>query len=78
MPKFDRHRIVFGLYLIVLIAATVLIAGHFKLPAWPAFMAMIFFFVEKADIAHGRRRVTGCRFFLQNPAQGGRTPGPTH
>lgn len=46
MPKFNPHRIVFGLYLLVLIAAAVLVSGHFKLPAWPAFMAMIFFFVE--------------------------------
>jgi hypothetical protein len=49
MPKFDRHRLVFGLYLLVLIAAAVLITGHFKLPAWPAFMAMVFFFVEEMD-----------------------------
>jgi hypothetical protein len=46
MPKFDRHRLVFGLYLLVLIAAAVLVTGRFKLPAWPAFMAMVFFFVE--------------------------------
>ena len=49
MPKFDRHRLVFGLYLLVLIAAAVLITGHFNLPAWPAFMAMVFFFVEDMD-----------------------------
>ena len=46
MPKFDRQRLVFGLYLLVLIAAAVLVSGHYRLPAWPAFMAMIFFFVE--------------------------------
>jgi len=50
MPKFDRHRLIFGLYLLVLIAAAVLITGHFKLPAWPAFMAMVFFFVEDMDV----------------------------
>jgi hypothetical protein len=49
MPKFDRQRLLFGLYLLVLIAAAVLITGHFKLPAWPAFMAMVFFFVEDMD-----------------------------
>src|SRR5512141_2660554 len=49
MPKFDRQRLVFGLYLLVLIAAAVLMTGHFKLPAWPAFMAMVFFFVEDMD-----------------------------
>jgi hypothetical protein len=46
MPKFDRHRLVFGVYLLVLIAVAVVVTGHFKLPAWPAFMAMVFFFVE--------------------------------
>lgn len=50
MPAFNRQRLVFGLYLLVLIAAAELIAGHFKLPAWPAFMAMIFFFVEHMDV----------------------------
>ena len=50
MPKFNRQRLVFGLYLLVLIAVAELVAGHFKLPAWPAFMAMIFFFVEHMDV----------------------------
>jgi hypothetical protein len=50
MPAFNRQRLVFGLYLLVLIAAAELIAGHFKWPAWPAFMAMIFFFVEHMDV----------------------------
>jgi hypothetical protein len=50
MPKLDRHRLIFGLYLLVLIAAAVLITGHFKLPAWPAFMAMVFFFVEDMNV----------------------------
>jgi len=50
MPKFDRQRLVFGLYLLALIAAAVLITGHLKLPAWPAFMAMVFFFVENMDV----------------------------
>ncbi len=49
MPKFNRQRLVFGLYLLVLIAIAELVADHFGLPAWPAFMAMIFFFVEHMD-----------------------------
>ncbi len=49
MATFNRQRLVFGLYLLVLIAIAELVAGHFKLPAWPAFMAMIFFFVEHMD-----------------------------
>ena len=50
MAAFNGQRLVFGLYLLVLIAAAELIAGHFKWPAWPAFMAMIFFFVEHMDV----------------------------
>ena len=29
MPKFDRHRLIFDLYLLVPIAAAVLFSGHF-------------------------------------------------
>lgn len=46
---FDKQRLVFGLYLLVLIAAFEMAAGHLHLPAWPAFLAMIFFFVEHMD-----------------------------
>jgi hypothetical protein len=49
MPGFNRQRLIFGLYLLVLIAAAELVADHFGLPAWPAFMAMIFFFAEHMD-----------------------------
>lgn len=49
MATFNRQRLVFGLYLLVLIAVAELIAGRFEFPAWPAFMAMIFFFVEHMD-----------------------------
>jgi len=49
MLTFNRQRLVFGLYLLVLIAVAELILDHFHLPGWPAFMAMIFFFVEHMD-----------------------------
>jgi hypothetical protein len=49
MAKMDRQRLVFGLYLLVLIAAFEIATGHLHLPAWPAFLAMIFFFVEHMD-----------------------------
>jgi hypothetical protein len=62
MPKFNRQRIVFGLYLLVLIAAAVLISGHFDLPAWPAFMAMIFFFVEEMNPAKVGKILVGSVF----------------
>jgi hypothetical protein len=62
MPKFNRQRLVFGLYLLVLIAVAELVAGHFKLPAWPAFMAMIFFFVEHMDVKKAPHILVGAVF----------------
>jgi hypothetical protein len=62
MPKFDRQRMVFGLYLLVLITIAELIVGHFKVPAWPAFLAMIFFFVEHMDIKKAPHIVVGGTF----------------
>lgn len=47
--KFDKARLIFGLYLLVLIAVFHVATGHFHLPTWPAFIAMIFFFVEHMD-----------------------------
>jgi hypothetical protein len=49
MASFNRQRLIFGLYLLVLIAVAELVLHHFELPAWPAFMAMIFFFVEEMN-----------------------------
>jgi hypothetical protein len=49
MLKFDKQRLIFGLYLLVLIAAFEVAAGHLHLPPWPAFLAMIFFFAEHMD-----------------------------
>jgi hypothetical protein len=59
MPKFDRTRLIFGLYLLVLIAAFDLVIGHFKLPGWPAFVAMIFFFVEHMDLKKAPSIIVG-------------------
>jgi hypothetical protein len=49
MAGFNRQRLIFGAYLLVLITIAEVVAGAFHLPAWPAFMAMIFFFVEHMD-----------------------------
>ena len=62
MPKLDRQRLIFGCYLLILITAVELVVGHFKLPAWPAFLAMIFFFVEHMDIKKARHIVVGGTF----------------
>jgi hypothetical protein len=79
MPGFNRPRLVFGLYLLVLIAVAELIAGHFKLPAWPAFMAMIFFFVEHMDVKKAPHILVGGVFgiaciLLAKPVVGALAP----
>jgi hypothetical protein len=62
MPKFNRQRLVFGLYLLVLITIAELVTGYFGLPAWPAFMAMIFFFVEHMDVKKAPQILVGSVF----------------
>lgn len=48
--RFNPQRLIFGAYLLVLIALAEVVIGHFALPAWPAFLAMIFFFAEHMDV----------------------------
>ena len=79
MPKFNRQRLVFGLYLLVLITATELVTGHFRLAAWPAFMAMIFFFVEHMDTSKAPHILVGGVFgiaciLLAKPVVGALAP----
>jgi hypothetical protein len=46
MAKLNPQRLVFGLFLLVLIVVGEVVLHHFEWPTWPAFMIMIFFFVE--------------------------------
>ena len=62
MHKLNKQRLMFGLFLLVLIAAIELVAGRFKLPAWPAFIAMIFFFVEQMDVKKAPHILVGGAF----------------
>jgi hypothetical protein len=50
MAAFSSRRLVFGLYLIVLVGLTILITGRMGLPAWPAFVALVLFFLEHMDV----------------------------
>jgi hypothetical protein len=59
---FNPQRLVFGAYLLGLIAVAEIIIGHFALPAWPAFMVMIFFFVEHMDIKKAPAILAGGTF----------------
>jgi hypothetical protein len=44
--KFNRRRLILGLYVLALIVITELVTGYLALPAWPAFVAWILFFGE--------------------------------
>lgn len=44
--KFNRYRLILGLYVLALIVITELVTGHLELPAWPAYVAWVLFFGE--------------------------------
>jgi hypothetical protein len=44
--KFNRPRLILGLYVLAFIVITELVTGHLALPAWPAFVAWVLFFGE--------------------------------
>jgi hypothetical protein len=60
--KFDKTRLIFGLFLIVLIVIGEIVLDTFKLPSWPAFMIMVFFFVEHMDIKKAPNILVGGLF----------------
>lgn len=49
MPKIDRNKLLFGFLLIIIIAIGEIIFHLLHLPAWPAFLIMIFFFISHMD-----------------------------
>ena len=44
--KFNRRRLLLGLYVLGFIVVTELVTHHLKVPAWPAFVAWVLFFGE--------------------------------
>lgn len=50
MAKLNPQRLLFGVFLLVLIVIGEIVLHTFHLPGWPAFMVMIFFFVEHMDV----------------------------
>lgn len=62
MVRFNPQRLIFGAYLIGLIVIAELVIGHFHLPGWPAFLAMIFFFVEHMDVKKAPAILVGGAF----------------
>ncbi|MGH8201327.1 MAG: hypothetical protein ACREVO_13360 [Steroidobacteraceae bacterium] len=52
--KFNRHRLILGLYVLALIVITELVTARLGLPAWPAYVAWILFFGEHMNPKSGR------------------------
>lgn len=46
MKKFNSHRLILGLFILAFIVITELVTARYKLPAWPAYVAWILFFIE--------------------------------
>lgn len=49
MAKLDSNRLIFGLFLIILVAIGEVAFEALHIPAWPAFMVMIFFLMAHGD-----------------------------
>ncbi|MBU4055051.1 MAG: hypothetical protein KKA41_11835 [Proteobacteria bacterium] len=62
MEKLDKQRLIFGLFLIAFIIILELILHHFHLPAWPAFLVMIFFFETHMDPKKASHIIVGGLF----------------
>jgi hypothetical protein len=62
MAKLDKQRLIFGLFLIAFIIIIELVLEHFHLPAWPAFLVMIFFFETHMDPKRASHIVVGGLF----------------
>lgn len=59
MTKLDPQRLIFGLFLLVLIIAIESVLHQFHLSGWPAFMVMVFFFVEHMDVKKAPQILVG-------------------
>lgn len=62
--KFDKSRLIFGFFLLILVVMFSLFFEHFHLPSWPAFMVMIFFIEAHMDIKKVPNIIVGGIFGL--------------
>jgi hypothetical protein len=66
VAKLSKDRLIFGVFLLVIIALGEIILGHMKLAAWPAFMVMIFFFEAHMDLKKAPNILVGGVFGISN------------
>jgi len=71
MKKFNGHRLILGLFILVFIVITELLTARCKLPAWPAYVAWILFFIEHFNVRRAPHillgAVVGIAFILLAP-----------
>jgi hypothetical protein len=66
MAKLSKDRLIFGVFLIIVVALVEIISGKLGFPAWPAFMVMIFFFEAHMDIKKAPHILVGGLFGIVN------------
>jgi len=66
MAKISKDRLIFGVPLIIVVALGEIILGKLKLPSWPAFMVMIFFFEAHMDMKKAPNILVGGLFGIAN------------
>ncbi len=66
MAKLSKDRLIFGVFLIIVVALVEIISGKLGFPAWPAFMVMIFFFEAHMDIKKAPHILVGGLFGIIN------------
>ncbi|WP_317931079.1 hypothetical protein [Halioxenophilus sp. WMMB6] len=59
MTGFNKERLIFGLFLLVVIVAIELILHRWHLSGWPVFMVMIFFFEMHMDKKRAHHIIIG-------------------
>jgi hypothetical protein len=50
MKQFNGHRLILGLFILAFIVVMELVTSRYKLPAWPAYVAWILFFIEHFNV----------------------------
>ena len=66
MAKLDKTRLIFGVFLLILIVIIDLFFHHFHLANWPAFMVMIFFFENHMNPKRAPHILLGGTFGILN------------
>ena len=72
MKQFNGHRLILGLFILAFIVVTELVTSRYKLPAWPAYVGWILFFIEHFNVRRVPAillgAVVGIGFILLAPA----------